>query len=68
MFDEEPDGDPHGECAEEIRRLTEENARLRLALTTSTNGLRHCARWNISEEKEKALMSVVMDNELILKA
>ena len=22
MFDEEPDGDPHGECAEEIKRLT----------------------------------------------
>ena len=22
MFDEEPDPDPHGECAEEIRRLT----------------------------------------------
>jgi hypothetical protein len=21
MFDEEPDGDPHGECAEEIKRL-----------------------------------------------
>jgi len=22
MFDEEPDGDPHGECAAEIQRLT----------------------------------------------
>ena len=21
MFDEQPDGDPHGECAEEIKRL-----------------------------------------------
>lgn len=23
MFDEQPDGDPHGECAAEIHRLTE---------------------------------------------
>lgn len=23
MFDEEPDGDPHGECSAEIARLTE---------------------------------------------
>jgi hypothetical protein len=23
MFDEEPDGDPHGECAAEINRLTD---------------------------------------------
>ena len=23
MFDEQPDGDPHGECAHEIRRLQE---------------------------------------------
>jgi len=23
MFDEEPDGDPHGECAAEIERLTD---------------------------------------------
>jgi hypothetical protein len=23
MFDEQPDGDPHGECAAEIERLTE---------------------------------------------
>lgn len=29
MFDEQPDGDPHGECAEEIHRLTEENKLLR---------------------------------------
>lgn len=67
MFDEEPDGDPHGECAEEIRRLGEENERLRTALRFSTNGLRHCSRWNISDEKEKLLMAVVMENEAILK-
>jgi len=23
MYDEQPDGDPHGECAAEIHRLTE---------------------------------------------
>jgi hypothetical protein len=29
MFDEQPDGDPHGECAAEIHRLEAENARFR---------------------------------------
>lgn len=29
MFDEQPDGDPHGECVEEIRRLGKELAELR---------------------------------------
>lgn len=28
MFDEQPDGDPHGECAAEINRLTAEVKRL----------------------------------------
>ena len=28
MFDEEPDGDPHGECAVEIKRLTELSEKL----------------------------------------
>ena len=28
MFDEEPDGDPHGECAAEIHRLEAENKEL----------------------------------------
>lgn len=28
-FDEQPDGDPHGECAAEIHRLTAENEQLR---------------------------------------
>ena len=32
MFDEQPDGDPHGECAAEIHRLTEDNELLRSAL------------------------------------
>jgi hypothetical protein len=28
-FDEQPDGDPHGECAHEIARLNAENTKLR---------------------------------------
>lgn len=32
MFDEQPDGDPHGECAAEIQRLQAENAKFRAAL------------------------------------
>ena len=32
MFDEHPDGDPHGECAAEISRLTAEVERLRSLL------------------------------------
>lgn len=66
MFDEQPDGDVHGECAEEIHRLKEENERLRSALAISTNGLRHCSRWNISEETEKAIMTQVIANEALL--
>ena len=59
--------------AETNSRLTEalmsteaDNDKLRAALRLSTNGLRHCAGWNISEEKEKALMTVVMENETLL--
>ena len=40
--------------------------RLREALRLSTNGLRHCSRWNISDEKEKAIMTQVIANELLL--
>lgn len=32
MFDEPPDGDPHGECAAEIAKLQEHVATLRSAL------------------------------------
>ena len=32
MFDEQPDGNPHGECAAEIHRLEAEVVRLRTAL------------------------------------
>ena len=34
-FDEQPDGDPHGECAAEIARLEAENARLIAELNTA---------------------------------
>ena len=36
-FDEEPDGDPHGECALEINRLKAECERLRAALEEFVN-------------------------------
>lgn len=32
MFDEEPEGDPHGECAKEIHDLQAERDRLRAAI------------------------------------
>ena len=32
MFDEQPDGNPHGECAAEIHRLEAEITRLRTAI------------------------------------
>jgi hypothetical protein len=38
------------------------------ALRISTNGLRHCSRWNISEETEKAIMTQVIANEALLTA
>lgn len=37
MFDEEPDADPHGECAAEIHRLTEEVELRRKQLMLITN-------------------------------
>jgi hypothetical protein len=46
--------------------LIEEIQKLREALILSTNGLRHCSRWNISEEKAKAIMCLVLSNEALL--
>jgi hypothetical protein len=34
MFDEQPDGDPHGECAAEIRRLENAVRELRVVLAS----------------------------------
>ena len=47
-------------------RLEQDVERLREALRLSTNGLRHCSRWNISDEKEKVLMCQVIANEDLL--
>jgi hypothetical protein len=42
MFDEEPDGDPHGECAAEIRRLQAALARpIDMVLFCPDCGLQH---------------------------
>lgn len=38
-FDEQPDGDPHGECAAEIHRLQEINAQL-------LDVAKHLVRWH----------------------
>lgn len=65
-IDHEPEGWP-GVRMRQVSALCDEIDRLRTALKISTNGLRHCARWNISDEKEKALMTVVMENEALLK-
>lgn len=35
MFDEEPEGDPHGQCAAEIHRLTAENEQLRTTIVAA---------------------------------
>jgi hypothetical protein len=37
FFDEQPDGDPHGECAAEIHRLADNVKQLRHALTVLVN-------------------------------
>ena len=42
MFDEEPDGDPHGECAAEIHRLQSLNKKLADVLQAIINDGLHC--------------------------
>jgi predicted subunit of tRNA(5-methylaminomethyl-2-thiouridylate) methyltransferase len=42
MFDQEPDGDPHGECAAEIHRLQRLNAELLEILHAIINDGVHC--------------------------
>ena len=50
MFDEQPDGNPHGECAAELHRLESEAVRLRTALNEvvfacrTKNNMKECAR------------------------
>ncbi len=45
MFDEQPDGDIHGECAAEIHRLEAKNERLRAAVETAYGYL-----WHVNNE------------------
>lgn len=49
-----------------VREMELEIERLRAALQLSTNGLRHCSRWNISEETENALITQVIANDALL--
>lgn len=58
--------EPFDKACMMVRELELENERLREALRLSTNGLRHCSRWNISEEKERAIMTQVIANEALL--
>lgn len=41
MHDEQPDGDPHGECAAEINRLEVENAKLRAVVQRYIDMIHH---------------------------
>ena len=59
MFDEEPDGDPHGECRAEIHRLTAELAAARAEVDCGQDGpcakAPGCARhW---QERNRALVA-----------
>lgn len=58
MFDEEPDGDPHGECAAEISRLNAElkatGESLRLAMDTIRQQNEEIARLKVANIKAVA--------------
>jgi hypothetical protein len=43
-FDEQPDGDPHGECALEINRQSVEIEKMKVALSESVNLQSHYAK------------------------
>lgn len=45
MFDEQPDGDPHGECAAEIHRLERRFKLLETFADTHAGHSRGCASW-----------------------
>lgn len=65
MFDEQPDDDPHGECAAEIHRLNEENDILRAALEWYATEARALAE-NMTAKKDMAVLASV--NVLALDA
>lgn len=54
MFDEQPDGDPHGECAAEIHRLQAEVARLEALLNTpETQSFLEGTRLEVAHQVER---------------
>ena len=50
----------------ELERMQHELVAVRAQLRLATGGLRHCAGWNIHDDKRKALMSVVVESESML--
>lgn len=60
MYDEQPDGDPHGECAAEIARLNGENAVLLGLLTDCAAVIRTVDPEDADEgEKLRALLEAI---------
>lgn len=60
-FDEQPDGDPHGECAAEIDKLTSENACMKWGLECAQ---RFVALWERGEiSAEGVLPQIKLDIE-----
>ncbi len=47
-------------------RLIRERNALRAQLAIAARGLKHCAGWNINDDKRNALMSVVLESEAML--
>ena len=47
----------------ELERMQHELVAVRAQLRLAAGGLRHCAGWNIHDDKRKALMSVVIESE-----
>lgn len=60
MFDEDPDGDPHGECAEEIDWLRAEVERLRAIVAKAEHWARHAMLMRSSQNAE--LLSILTPN------
>ena len=50
----------------EVDRLLLELANTRAQLRLAAGGLKHCAGWNISDDKRNALMAVVLESESML--
>jgi hypothetical protein len=47
-------------------RLIRERNALRAQLAVAARGLKHCAGWNINDDKRNALMAVVIESEAML--